>query len=110
LTDVTSQLRSASSYVTWDLGASQPIRCVLLQGDNNDRYELSGSEDGQSFRRLWSAGPVDGAGMRTRHGRIDERARYLRLDARGGDGRYSVGEVGVFSACPVSWTELGLVR
>lgn len=100
LTDVTARLRSPGAHVTWDLGRTETIRCAQLQGDNNDFYHLLGSIDGERFYPIWTATPVDGAGMRHRHGRIVANARWVRLHARGGDGMYSVGELALFERCP----------
>jgi hypothetical protein len=109
LTGVTSRV-GARAHADWDLGASKPIRCALVQGDNNDSYILSGSADGTSWEPLWTAGPVNGAGMRVRTTKLEGTARYLRLTARGGDGMYSVGELAVFAECPTTWPEVKLTR
>jgi hypothetical protein len=103
-TDVTSFMPAGSS-VTWDLGEVKPISCAYLQGDNNDTYELEGSDDGRIFSHLWSASPVPNkAGMQPRTAqKVDGRARYVRLTARGGDGSYSIGEVALFSDCSAEW-------
>ena len=110
LTGITARFRDTDSSVTWDLGATRPVRCVLVQGDNNDTYDLLGSEDGKSFRSLWQGGPASGAGMRMRSASIQASARYLRLTARGGDGSYSVGEVAAFSDCPAGFPAVSLGR
>jgi hypothetical protein len=104
-TDLVARLRSVSSYVAYDLGSQRAIRCAFLQGDDNDDYQLSGSLDGVTWTRLWDgrAMPHAGAGMRTRAGQLDGRARYLRLTASGGDGRYTVAELGVYETCPATW-------
>lgn len=81
----------------WDLGASQPLLGVALQADNNDVYVVAASEDGASFAPLFRAEPTGGSGLRARFGAVSGRGRYLRLTAEGGDGRYSVSEVQVFS-------------
>jgi hypothetical protein len=110
LTEITARLRSSASSVTWDLGEPRPVRCLLLQGDNNDVYELASSSDGKTFQPLWRAGPAPGAGMRTRSTQLAASARFLRLSARGGDGSYSVGEMAVFSECPAGWPAVSLAR
>jgi len=98
-TDMTAVMPSGS-YVLWDLGQVETIACAYLQGDNNDTYDLQGSEDGASFTPLWSATPVSKPGMQPRHEQhVDKRARYVRLTARGGDTFYSVGELALFSSC-----------
>jgi hypothetical protein len=102
-TDLTARISSSSSAIELDLGSVQPIRCALVQGDNNDTYHLAGSIDGAVWTTLFDAGPAIGSGMRTRTAQLDGRARYVRLSASGGDGLYAVGEVGVYANCPSEW-------
>lgn len=109
-TAITARFDNPQGTVTWDLGADKPIRCALIQGDNNDTYILSGSADGKTWQPLWKAGAVDGAGMRTRQTQLNGTARYLSLAAQGGDNLYSVGELAVFSECPKSWPKMSLNR
>ncbi|HEX3694733.1 MAG TPA: hypothetical protein VH374_05020 [Polyangia bacterium] len=90
--------------VIYDLGQSTPIHCALVEGDNNDHYRFSVSEDGQAFMPLWTGGPVPGAGMRFRYGKdLTGQGRYVRVTADGGDGAYSVGELAVYRDCPTEW-------
>jgi hypothetical protein len=110
LTDLTTRIASGRSQITFDLGAEKPIGCAFLQGDNNDVYRVLGSKDGQTWEPLWSAGPAPGAGMRLRSGTLTGNARYVRLMAQGGDGSYSVGELGLFSTCPAGWPQVELAR
>ncbi|HET6150598.1 MAG TPA: hypothetical protein VFH68_23870 [Polyangia bacterium] len=105
-TGLTAILPSPESAITIDLGAELPIAAAWIQGDNNDRYLLSGSIDGTIWKQIWEAPPVRGAGMRARKADgLGGRARYLRLSAAGGDGAYSVSELQVFSVAPGSWPE-----
>jgi hypothetical protein len=84
--------------VDYDLGRPQHIQGAYLQGDNNDEYVLSGSDDGVAFREIWVAPPVPEPGLRSRaSGALDARARFVRLEARGGDGHYSVAELQLFA-------------
>jgi len=103
--DLTARVRSVSSSVVYDLGSERPIRCVLLQGDDNDDYQLAGSMDGRSWTQLWDAGPVHhlGAGQRTRTAQLQASARYLRITASGGDGLYTIAEVAAWDECPRDW-------
>jgi hypothetical protein len=102
-TNVTAVMGSGGEAV-WDLGQEQEIACALVQGDNNDFYDLTGSADGQAFAPLWTASPTGRPGMQLRLGRdLTARARYVRLTARGGDGSYSVGELALFAKCPAEW-------
>lgn len=109
-TVVTARFDRADAHVTWDLGAEKPIRCALVQGDNNDTYHLRGSADGKEWKTLWDAAPATGAGMRTRAGSFDAKARYLRLSASGGDTFYSVAELVAFTDCPPGWPKFDLPR
>jgi hypothetical protein len=100
-TNLTSVLRSRDAYVIYDLGVSTPIRAVSVQGDANDAYAIHVSDDGETYQHLWTARPVRASGMQTRKVTdLDGHGRYLKLTASGGDGRYSVGEVTVWSQTP----------
>ncbi len=102
-TDVTSRFVSSKSYVEYDLGSAQTLRCVMVQADNNDVYFMSGSVDGQEWHQIWRVGAHGGPGMRLRSTKLDADVRYLRLSATGGDALYSVGEIAVYAQCPVPW-------
>jgi hypothetical protein len=109
-TAITARFDSPDSHVTWDLGQAKPIRCALVQGDNNDSYLLSGSVDGKEWKPLWEGASTTGAGMRMRLGQFEGNARYVRLTASGGDRLYSAGEVAVFSECPAGWPKFEIPR
>ncbi len=109
-TRLASRLTSGRAQITFDLGAEKHLACALVQGDNNDTYALAGSIDGRNFTVLWNAPPVSGAGMRLRQGELGGSARYLRLSASGGDFRYAVTELAVFSTCPAAWPSVDLAR
>src|SRR3954452_14480894 len=57
-TTVTSVLRSPEASVEWDLGRPAHVVALYLQGDNNDEFFVSGSDDGKAYRQIWSAEPV----------------------------------------------------
>jgi hypothetical protein len=85
---------SDSSSVVYDLGQPARIQSVFLQGDNNDDYILSVSDDGTSFREVWTARPVGAPGLRARSTEgLRAQGRWLRLSPRGGDHVYSVTEL-----------------
>ena len=78
-------LQSERAFVDYDLGQSVPIDAAYLQGDNNDDYVVSVSDDGKSFRELWVARPVASAGLRGRAADgLGGQGRWVRLSARGG--------------------------
>ncbi|MGH8530990.1 MAG: hypothetical protein ACRETN_14285 [Nevskiales bacterium] len=110
LSEHSAHLASPEAYVDYDLGVPLALRCIWLQGDNNDEYLVSGSFDGQQFQPLWTAVAVAGAGLRLRHATINVTARYLRLSAQGGDGRYSVAEFGVAQQCPAEGSKAPFKR
>jgi hypothetical protein len=90
-------LESPAAFVEYDLGRSARIRGAYLQGDNNDEYVVSASEDGQAFHEIWVAPPVAAPGLRGRStDGLDAQGRWLRLSGRGGDGRYSIAELQIF--------------
>ena len=100
-TSAAAVLDSDRAFVDYDLGRAAPIGAVYVQGDNNDSYVVSVSDDGVSFRELWASPAVSGAGMRERVADgLGATARWLRLSARGGDGMYAVVELQVFSERP----------
>jgi hypothetical protein len=100
-TTLTAVFTSGRAYAEFDLGRSVPIVAAYLQGDNNDRYVLSISEDGKQFKELWVAGPVDKAGLQPRSSAsLRGQGRYLRVSAREGDGSYSLSELQVFEQRP----------
>ena len=85
--------------VEWDLGAPTPMSGAALQADNNDDYVLAISDDGLTWRELVHFGGIEGGGLRTRS-KLDlaATARFVRLSAGGGDTRFSVSEVEIFSS------------
>jgi hypothetical protein len=99
--------------ITWDLGAAREVRGLLLQGDANDRFPLSGSLDGRRFAPLTEiAALADVAGLRTRTEILanPKVVRYLRLDPPRGDGLASVAELVVFCELPQPWPPALLVE
>ena len=100
-TDATAVFKDASAHVVFDLGAATPVAAAWLQGDNNDRYLVEVSADGTSFQPLWVGEPVDLPGMRARHASgLGGAGRYVRIQASGGDGAFSIGEVQLFAQTP----------
>jgi hypothetical protein len=103
-TDLTSVLASPASYVVYDLGQPTQIRCVAIEADGDDAYQLALSDDGAGFRPLWTAAPTGDRGMQPRGARdVTGAGRYLRLSATGGDGLYAVAELSVAATCPPRW-------
>lgn len=93
-------MQGAEPRLVYDLGSTQHIGCLWVQGDNNDDYAVFQSQDGQNFSLLWIAPPTGAAGLRLRHASVQGQARYLALIPRGGDGYYSVSEFGAAAQCP----------
>ena len=88
-----------NGFAVWDLGEVKPIRAAMLQGDNNDDYLLEGSGDGTTWAPLWRVHTIGEPGLRLRMIRtLEEKARYVRLTARGGDGSFSVSEIELHSS------------
>jgi len=95
----------------FDLGATYLIRDVMLSVDNNDSYQVQMSNDGVTWATLFNIlvgyGEI-GGGMDTMSSIAGSEeyvpgtefpglnARYLSIQATGGDGLYSVGEFQVF--------------
>ena len=97
---------SRSGKVIWDLGRLTTLRDFYIQADNNDTYLLEGSTDLKGFSPLWEAQPVKSSGLQERNLRLErpsQPVRYLRLSARGGDGRFSVSELQVFCQKIATW-------
>jgi hypothetical protein len=81
----------------FDFGTLQHISRVVIQADNNDAYVISASETGETYSEIYVAPPVSNPGLRTRQSEaLSVNARFIRLSARGGDGRFSVSELEVF--------------
>ncbi len=100
-TTVAAPFASNRAYVEFDLGSSVPIVAAYLQGDNNDEYVLSISEDHTSFGPLWTAEPRPEAGLRERWSdSLSGHGRWVRLTVRGGDMAYSVSELQLFGEHP----------
>jgi hypothetical protein len=90
----------------WDLGAPRAVRGLLLQGDANDRFPVSGSLDGLTFAPLGEIAALsDVAGLRTRTEIFPSApvVRFLRLDPPEGDGFTSVAEIAAWCALPKPW-------
>jgi hypothetical protein len=109
-TDLSSRFSDRTAFVQYDLGQTTPLACVLVQGDNNDTYRLLGGDTRDGLVEIWAARPVGGGGMRTRTARLEGRsARYLRLEARGGDNLFAVSELAVWSTCAATFPPIDLI-
>jgi hypothetical protein len=110
-TDLTAVFSSTGSYVKYDLGRSYKLRAAILQGDNNDEYSVSVSEDDATYKPLWTAGSVGGGGVQTRFSpELDATGRYVRLAVAGGDRSFSVSELQVFEVAPADVPPPNVVR
>ncbi|QQR80920.1 MAG: discoidin domain-containing protein [Deltaproteobacteria bacterium] len=96
--------QGSDAFVIYDLGSATPLRAFYIQGDNNDTYQVLVSDDLQTWKLIWSAGFRGGAGLRERWSKdLNESGRYLKLQALGGDGAYSVSEFQAYVVVPDSW-------
>ncbi len=94
-------LRSTQAYVQYDLGKRVALDAAYVQGDANDTYVVSASDDGVHFTPLWRAGPVSETGLSPRWATgLGGHGRYIRLGAEGGDGLYSATELAVYERAP----------
>jgi hypothetical protein len=107
----TTIFSSAAAFAEWDLGQPTSIAGVYLQGDDNDIYVVSVSDDGQAYRQLWEARPVGGGGLQPRSTmELGATARYVRVVATSGDGSYALSEFQVFSQKPEVWPPKPVVK
>jgi hypothetical protein len=103
-TDLTSNFVSSAAFVEYDFGKATRIDAVYLQGDHNDRYVVSLSDDRRSWRTLWTAPSIRQGGVRERFAtRLGANGRYLRVGAESGDGSYALTEIAVFSETPAKF-------
>ncbi|HXJ22666.1 MAG TPA: hypothetical protein VMT03_20785 [Polyangia bacterium] len=92
---------SERAFAEYDLGRSVTITAAYLEGDNNDEYVLSISEDHQTFEPLWIAHARPEPGLRDRWAdNLSGHGRWVRLTVRGGDAAYAVAELQLFEQRP----------
>jgi hypothetical protein len=104
LTDLSAVYASAGAQVVYDLGRVTPIDAIFIEADNNDRFSLSVSDDGLTYRELWRVPSTGLPGMQPRLvSGLAAQGRYLRLTAIPGDPLVSVGELMVFARQPEPW-------
>lgn len=103
---------SANNIIEVDLNGLFLISAVSIQADNNDEYVLSYRNAGGVWTEFAFATVFGGAGMRERAGGVGPiEATALRIDARAGDGFYSVSEfqaTGVAVPLPGTLALLGI--
>ncbi|MFT3841030.1 MAG: hypothetical protein QM723_28825 [Myxococcaceae bacterium] len=100
----TAQFDCKHGKAVFDLGESKHIKAGWLQGDNNDIYEVSVSQDGQNFLPLWSAPQVGGTGMQPRSSdTLDGTGRYVQVRAGQGDNSCALSEVMLWEEKPSSF-------
>lgn len=97
---LTAIFKDSKSSVTYDLGERYSLKALYIQADNNDRYQISGSEDKRTWYQLWVVPRVAEAGMRSRGTAIDVNARYVRIAPLDGDRNYSLSEIQVYCSTP----------
>ncbi len=97
----TATFTSDRAFVEYDLGRSVAINAAYLEGDNNDEYVVSVSDDHANFSVLWSARPRPEPGLRDRWGdNLNGHGRWVRVTVRGGDAAYSIAELQLFEERP----------
>jgi hypothetical protein len=92
---------SEDAYVEFDLGDSRAIVAAFLQGDNNDDYEVTISEDDVTFVPLWTAKTSRDPGLRDRWSdKLSGQGRWVRIAAHGGDHAFALSELSLFAERP----------
>lgn len=92
--------KTGTSYaVTIDLGLVTTLDHVIVQADHNDIYQLDVSTDNVNWSPWYTVQKVSEGGLQTRDSGVltTETARYVRVYATSGDGKYSISEVQVFA-------------
>ncbi len=98
---VAATATSDRAFAEYDLGRSVPINAAYLQGDNNDEYVVSVSEDRANFAVLWVAHPRPEPGLRDRWADgLNGHGRWIRVTVHGGDAAYSIAELQLFEERP----------
>src|SRR2546423_10005051 len=96
-----------------DLLGRHEISHLVLQADNDDRYLVEGSLDGQSWEPVWIAPPISaGSGLRLRATVLSSPAglRYLSVRGQDGDGNYSVSALRAYCSAPSEWPPAAIVQ
>ncbi|HXV76234.1 MAG TPA: discoidin domain-containing protein [Candidatus Polarisedimenticolaceae bacterium] len=102
--------------VTFELPRTTRVNAVYLQGDSNDSYRISVSEDGTRWQPLGEVPAVPGPGVRRRYAaEFDHELRYLRVEPGTGDGDFAIAEIAAYCGVPEPWppsfaTRTGTVR
>jgi hypothetical protein len=102
---ITVTLASGAGFITYDLGELRTVSAVVMQGDANDVYKITGSADGAagSFKVLVEVPNVvsTGHGLRTRAVKFDAtKVRYLRIGEAIGDNFFSISELAAYCKAP----------
>ncbi|MEZ4287865.1 MAG: lipase maturation factor family protein [Polyangiales bacterium] len=100
-----ARFEKPASFVDYDLGQSEPIAAVYAQGDNNDVFVVSVSDDGESFTEATRLPAVGGQGLRSRSTNVQgaKGGRYVRVSALGGDPYVTLSELKLYRALPSVW-------
>ncbi len=96
---------TAGAFIV-NLGATVPVRGLVLQADTDELVLIEGSLDAQRWARLVVIKPgLPGVGLRTRHAELPEPSavRFLAVHAEGGDGLFHVSEFQAFAQLPSPW-------
>jgi hypothetical protein len=95
---------SDRAFAEYDLGRSAKIAAAYIEGDNNDEYVVSVSDDHENFSPLWVARARPEPGLRDRSAdNLDGHGRWIRVTVRGGDAAYAIAELQLFEERPAQF-------
>jgi hypothetical protein len=102
---VTVTLENANASITYDLGEPREVSAIMMQGDANDTYKVTGSLDGSptSYKLIAEFANVvnTGHGLRTRSSTVmATTVRYLRVGEANGDNYFSLSEFAAYCKAP----------
>ena len=103
-------LGNRGGFLAIDLREPAAARALLVQATPDDQFDVEGSLDGETWRRIWTVPEVaEGRGMRTRHQIFDppESFRHLRIRNRSAEGVAALGAVRAYSEIPAGWPMVG---
>src|SRR5262249_34091962 len=102
---VTVTLENGNSWISYDLGQVTSVAGLVMQGDANDSYKVTGSVDGSpgSYKLIAELPNVvaSGHGLRTRANQVTPtEVRYIRIGEANGDNFFSISEFAAYCKVP----------